>query len=42
MAASENINPRDVNIKQLQKKLLQAGCYPGDENRLAKLGLRDE
>ncbi len=42
MAAKENINPRNVNIKQLQKKLLQAGFYLGDEKRLAELGLRDE
>lgn len=40
MAAREGIRPRDVNVKALQKKLLQMGVFLGDDDRLAELGLR--
>ena len=40
MAAREGINPRDVDVKALQKKLLQMGVFLGDETRLSELGLK--
>jgi len=39
MAAKQEINPRDIDVKQLQKKLLAAGYYLGDEKRLKELNL---
>ena len=40
MAAKEGIQPRQVNVKALQKKLLEMGIFLGDEARLAELGLK--
>ena len=40
MAAKKRINPRDIDIKKLQKKLLAAGFYLGDEDRLKELKVR--
>lgn len=39
MAARAGIEPREVNVKELQRKLLDAGFYLGDNQRLAELGL---
>ena len=39
MAAKNRINPRDIDIKKLQNKLLAAGFHLGDEDRLKKLNL---
>lgn len=40
MAAAGGIEPRAVNVTELQKKLLKAGFYLGDEDRLAELKLK--
>lgn len=40
MAAREGIDPRDVDVKALQRKLLQMGVFLGDEIRLKELGLK--
>ncbi len=40
MAAKSGVEPRNLDVKQLQKKLLAAGFYLGDEARLAELGLK--
>ncbi len=40
MAARSGIEPRKLEVKQLQKKLLKAGFYLGDDARLAELGLK--
>ncbi|MBN2269160.1 MAG: FAD-dependent oxidoreductase [Sedimentisphaerales bacterium] len=40
LCVRNDVEPRDLNVKQLQKKLLADGFYLGDENRLAELGLR--
>jgi len=42
MACSDNVKPRDLDVKKLQKALLKEGFYLGDEKRLAKLGLTEE
>jgi ribulose 1,5-bisphosphate synthetase/thiazole synthase len=39
MCAKRGIQPRTLKGKELQKKLLEAGFYLGDEKRLAELGL---
>jgi hypothetical protein len=39
MAAKDKIEPRDIDVKKLQKKLLAAGFYLGDEDRLKELNL---
>jgi hypothetical protein len=39
MAARSAIEPRAIDVKQLQRKLLKAGFYLGDGARLAELGL---
>jgi len=39
MAAKNRINPRDIDVKKLQKKLLAAGFYLGDKDRLKELKL---
>lgn len=41
MAAKSGIEPRAIDIKQLQRKLLKAGFHLGDRARLAELGLSD-
>jgi hypothetical protein len=42
MAVNQGIEPRDIDVKKLQKKLLKAGYYLGDENRLKELNLIDD
>jgi len=39
MAAKNKIEPRDIDVKKLQEKLLAAGFYLGDEDRLKELNL---
>jgi len=39
MAAKNNISPRNINIRKLQKKLCDDGIYLGDNEKLKKLGL---
>jgi hypothetical protein len=39
MAAKQGIESRDIDVKELQKKLLKAGYYLGDEDRLKELNL---
>jgi hypothetical protein len=39
MAAKNNISPRNINIRKLQKKLYDDGIYLGDNDKLKKLGL---
>jgi hypothetical protein len=41
MAARSGIEPRAVDVNQLQRKLLKAGFHLGDKARLAELGLGD-
>jgi len=41
MCVQSGIEPRKVNIKELQKKLLEAGFYLGDKQRLTQLGLEN-
>ena len=40
MSVKEGVQPRDLNVKQLQKELLKRGFPLGDEARLVELGLR--
>ena len=40
MCAKSGVEPRDLNVEELQKKLLAEGFYLGDEKRLAELGLK--
>jgi len=39
MAVKQDVEPRNIDVKELQKKLLAAGYYLGDENRLKALNL---
>ena len=39
LAAEQNIMPREINIKQLQTRLLDAGFHLGDRHRLRELDL---
>ena len=39
LAAENNVSPRDIDIRQLQGILLDAGFYLGDRGRLTQLGL---
>jgi hypothetical protein len=39
MAARASISPRDIDIRQLQKRLLEAGFFLGDNARLRELEL---
>lgn len=39
MAARQGIEPRKLDVKQLQHKLLDAGFFLGDQERLTQLGL---
>ena len=39
MAAEGKIVPREINIKALQRRLLDSGFYLGDQGRLKELGL---
>jgi len=41
MCAQSGVEPRKINIKELQEKLLQAGFYLGDKKRLVELGLKN-
>jgi ribulose 1,5-bisphosphate synthetase/thiazole synthase len=41
MSARSGIEPRALDVKQLQRQLLKAGFYLGDKARLAELGLGD-
>ena len=40
LAAKDGVTPRNLDIKRLQKALLQQGLYLGDERRLVELGLK--
>ena len=40
MAAAENIPPRKIDVKALQRTLLRKGYYLGDAQRLSALGLQ--
>jgi hypothetical protein len=40
MAAGQGIEPRDLDVRSLQKALLDAGFYLGEPERLAELDLR--
>lgn len=40
MCAKSGVPPRRLDVKQLQKKLLDAGFYLGDHARLVELGLK--
>jgi len=39
MAAEKGVVPRDINVKELQKKLMKSGILLGPEERLKELGL---
>ena len=39
IAVKEGVQPRDLDVKKLQRELLKQGFYLGDETRLAELGL---
>ena len=39
LAVEENVAPRNVDVKTLQRNLLKEGFYLGDETRLKALGL---
>ncbi len=40
MCAKNGVAPRKLDVKQLQKRLLEAGFYLGDDARLVELGLK--
>jgi hypothetical protein len=40
MCVKSGVEPRDLNVKELQKRLLAEGFYLGDEKRLTELGLK--
>lgn len=40
LAVKDGVSPRQLDVKKLQRKLLEAGFYLGDETRLKELGLR--
>lgn len=40
LAVQHGVHPRDLDVKELQKRLLTEGLYLGDEARLNKLQLR--
>ena len=39
LSVSSNVNPRDIDIRSLQKQLVDQGFYLGNKEKLAKLGL---
>ena len=39
MAAEQDVSPRDLDVKELQGRLLDAGFHLGDRHRLKELGL---
>ncbi len=39
LCAKQNIEPRELDTKQLQRILVQWGCPLGDKDRLTELGL---
>lgn len=39
LTVKENVMPKVLEVKKLQKELLKQGFYLGDESRLKKLGL---
>ena len=39
LAAEADIAPRDINVRELQRRLLTSGFYLGDADRLRELGL---
>jgi hypothetical protein len=41
LAARQGISPRQLEVKELQRKLVEAGFYLGDKARLRELGLAD-
>lgn len=40
LAAGDNVTPRELDIRKLQRALLSEGYYLGDDARLAELGLK--
>ena len=40
LAVQHGVHPRDLGVKELQKRLLTEGFYLGDEARLNRLQLR--
>jgi len=40
LCVKNGIEPRNLEVKQLQRILVQSGCPLGDEERLMELGLR--
>jgi len=40
LCAQRGVEPRDLNVRELQKRLLAEGFYLGDEKRLTQLGLK--
>ena len=39
MCAEQGVKPRDLDVKHLQRKLMQNGFYLGDDKRIEELGL---
>ncbi len=39
LCAAQGIEPRNLDVKQLQKELVKVGCPLGDEERIKELGL---
>ena len=39
MAAADHVEPRNIEVKKLQRALVKAGSPLGDEARLKALGL---
>ena len=37
MAANQSIFPREINVRSLQRKLVDSGVYLGDQSRVASL-----
>jgi hypothetical protein len=42
LAVKQGVQPRNLDVKALQRKLLEAGFYLGDESRLRELGLASQ
>jgi len=40
IAALDNVSPKNVDIKKVQKRLVAEGVYLGDEKRLRELGIK--
>jgi hypothetical protein len=40
ICAKSGVEPRDLKVRELQQRLLDAGFYLGEKERLVELGLR--